>query len=261
MVNRAVPLTRVLAAGVLCGLLVFTAAACAPEPEPVATDPAPAPVPEPEPQPEPEPEPEPTFDMSQHALDDPDSIWVVVNKHRPLDPIDYVPADLVQPNWDANVWGHPLREEAARAAEALLDAAAEAGHPLQIDSGYRAYDLQYELYWNLANASGQDVADLDTARPGYSEHQTGLTMDVGDGVCSLDVCFADQPGGQWVAEHGAEYGFIVRYPFDKQEITGYVPEPWHLRYVGVELALEMRAQGVDTLEEFFGLDAAPGYLE
>jgi D-alanyl-D-alanine carboxypeptidase len=75
----------------------------------------------------------------------------------------------------------------------------------------------------------------------------------------LEVCFADTPEGKWVRDNAHRFGFILRYPADKQAVTGYQFEPWHVRYVGVELAAEMRTTGVTTLEEFFGLPAAPAY--
>ena len=79
--------------------------------------------------------------------------------------------------------------------------------------------------------------------------------------CALDQCFADTPQGTWLAENGWRFGFIVRYPKDKTPITGYEYEPWHMRYVGVDLATEMHKTGVTTLEEFFGLPAAPDYAK
>jgi D-alanyl-D-alanine carboxypeptidase len=78
-------------------------------------------------------------------------------------------------------------------------------------------------------------------------------------VCALDQCFANTPQGQWLAANGWKYGFIVRYPADKTAVTGYEYEPWHMRYVGLDLAAEMHRDGIETLEEFFGLPAAPDY--
>jgi hypothetical protein len=109
--------------------------------------------------------------------------------------------------------------------------------------------------------SGQASADLRSARPGYSEHQTGLAIDISalPENCTLDeTCFADT-AGQWLATNAFKWGVVLRYPSDKTPVTGYEFEPWHYRYVGVALATEMHNTGITTLEEFFGLPAAPTY--
>lgn len=249
-----------LAALLLAGL-ALPLAGCAPEPAP---EPKPAVTPQPraEPSEEPSPEPpaEPEFDRSAHSIDDPASIWVVSNKLRPLSPVDFAPSDLSMPEGVENEFSQPLREPAARAVEGLIAAAAAEGHAVRIISAYRDYDTQVALYDGYVARDGQEAADAYSARPGHSEHQTGLTVDLDDhGACYLAACFGETPAGRWLAEHAADHGFILRYPEGKQEITGFMPEPWHFRYVGPELAREMRATGVVTLEEFFGLPAAPGY--
>lgn len=193
-----------------------------------------------------------TFDRAAHSIDDPDSIWVVVNKLRPLNPPDYVPDDLVEVPV-AHTWDPLLRQEASAAIVAMFDAAAnEAGLELASNSAYRSYTAQENIY---------DGDDLSTARPGYSEHQTGLTMDIGaaSGECSLTQCFGETAEGIWLRENAHRFGFILRYPADKTPVTGYEYEPWHFRFVGAELATEMHDTGVTTLEEFFGLPAAPDY--
>lgn len=193
-----------------------------------------------------------TFDRAAHSIDDPDSIWVVVNKLRPLDPPDYVPGDLVDVPVP-HTWDPLLRQEAADAIVAMFDAAAnEAGLELASNSAYRSYTAQQNIY---------DGDDLSTARPGFSEHQTGLTMDIGavSGECSLTQCFGETAEGIWLRENAYRFGFILRYPADKTAVTGYEYEPWHFRFVGTDLAAEMRDTGVTTLEEFFGLPAAPDY--
>lgn len=202
----------------------------------------------------------PAFDRTAHSVDDPMSIWVVSNKLRPLSPVDFAPNDLVMPQGVENQFAQPLREPAARAAEQFIAAAGAAGHSVWIISAYRDYATQVALYDNYVGRDGQEAADTYSARPGHSEHQTGLALDIDDhGNCYLDACFGETPAGQWLAANAADHGFIVRYPAGKQEVTGFMPEPWHFRYVGPELAQEMRATGVTTLEEFFGLPAAPGY--
>lgn len=229
-----------------------------------ATSPAPAAEPTPERTPEPDP---PPFNHSAHSIDDPYSIWVVTNKLRPLQPPEFYPEDLVVPNIESTN-GQPLREEAARAAESMATAAAQADAPLRLVSAFRSYETQVGVYGNFVSGYGQAFADTTSARPGHSEHQTGLTADFdsasgtdpfGTDACMLDTCFADTPAGQWLRANAAEFGFVERYPNGLEGITGYHYEPWHFRYVGAELALEMRATGVTTLEEFFDLAPAPDY--
>lgn len=193
-----------------------------------------------------------TFDRAARSIDDPASIWVVVNKLRPLEPQDYEPEDLVEV--PVEYTNEPLlRQEASDAVVAMFQAALdEAGLELASNSAYRSYSSQENVY---------DGDDLTTARPGYSEHQTGLTIDIGpiSGECSLEECFGETPEGIWLRDNAWRFGFILRYPADQTAVTGYTFEPWHFRYVGTELAAEMRETGVPTLEQFFGLPPAPDY--
>jgi D-alanyl-D-alanine carboxypeptidase len=209
----------------------------------------------------PEPAVVPTFDRSARSLDDPASLWVVVDKTRPLNPADYAPADLVDVPVP-HVWSPQLRREASDATVALFAAfTAETGLELQSQSSYRSYDTQVDVYNRDVAANGQAFAHTSTARPGTSEHQTGLAIDISalPGNCSLDACFGDTPQGQWLAGNAWHFGFLLRYPADKVAVTGYGYEPWHFRYIGTELAAEMHGTGTTTLEEFFDLPAAPGY--
>lgn len=202
----------------------------------------------------------PAFDATANSTDDPMSIWVVSNKLRPLQPLDFAPTDLVMPEGVENEFAQPLREPAAQAAEAFIAGAADAGLDVRIISAYRDYATQVTLYDSYVARDGQEAADTYSARPGFSEHQTGLVVDLDDhGDCYLSACFGETPAGVWLAEHAAEYGFIVRYPDGKQEVTGFMPEPWHFRFVGTDLAQHLRDTGITTLEEFFGLPAAAGY--
>lgn len=197
---------------------------------------------------------EPAFDKAQYSLDDPASNWVVVNKRRPLQPKTYVPNDLI------SIGGNrQLRRAAADALESMLDGAKAAGYTVTAASAYRSYDRQVVIYNSEVKAYGQTVADSQSARPGTSEHQTGWAVDLASGGCSITDCFGTTPGGKWITDHAAEYGFILRYPAGKQAVTGYRTETWHFRYVGKALAEEMKKQHSLTLEEFFGLPAAPDY--
>lgn len=194
-------------------------------------------------------------------LGDSARIWTVVDKLRPTTPIDYRPASLVQPAGVRNIEGGALRTDAASALTALVAAAHEAGvGEIALESGFRSYQTQQETYGRHFAERGEQ-ADQVSARPGYSEHQLGLGADVVAcaGSCGgLDV-LAGTPQGEWVAAHSWEHGWIVRYVEGATPITGYLPEPWHLRYIGPELARAYYEGGWTSLEEFFGLSPAPGY--
>jgi D-alanyl-D-alanine carboxypeptidase len=187
------------------------------------------------------------LDLTEHSTSDPDSPWVVVNKRRPLDPIDHEP-DLT------TVRGYLVRPDAAPDVAALLDAAGADGVRLTLRSAYRGYPKQEAVYDGWVAQLGAEQADAVSARPGHSEHQTGLGVDVGGTTrpeCDFEACFGETVEGRWVAEHAAEFGMLVRYTRQNSAVTGYAPEPWHLRWVGRELAAHMRATGVTTLEEVF----------
>ncbi|TPV51998.1 M15 family metallopeptidase [Pseudarthrobacter phenanthrenivorans] len=212
----------------------------------------------------PSPTPSPSSALPrQFSLTDPASPWLVVNKHRPLVPAAYVPADLVQPAVTMTASGEAalLNRTTAAAAEAMFAAAARDGVVMVLASGYRSYTTQVATYNSYVAARGQADADTASARPGYSEHQTGWAFDIsdGNGACGFQPCFADQPSAVWAKANGHRFGFVVRYPWMFHPITGYYYEPWHLRYIGVEAATDMVARGIFTLEEYFGVEAAPGY--
>lgn len=197
-------------------------------------------------------------------MTEPTSLWVVINKTRPLTPQNYAPTDLVTPNVPLRVPGNEtmqVRKEVADALETMFAAAKADQASMMLSSGYRSYSYQISLYGGYVNSSGKAAADTYSARPGFSEHQTGLAFDVEpfDQKCDVEQCFADLPAGKWIAAHAYEYGFILRYPADKVAVTGYTYEPWHLRYVGKPLANELHKDRIETLEEFFGLPPAPDY--
>jgi D-alanyl-D-alanine carboxypeptidase len=241
--------------------LVLVLAACAPERVPDASpSPSSSPVAT---LPAPQEKAKSFFDKGRYSIDDPLSIWVVNDKIRPLNPIDYVPPDLVTPN--VPYISSPLmRKEAATALEKMVAAAAaEGAGAIQIQNAYRPYTLQKTIHNRLVAQLGREKAQAQSARPGYSEHQTGLTADlVGrPAVCSIQICFGDTPQGQWIAKNGWRFGFVIRYPEGKTDVTGYIYEPWHVRYVGTYLSTEMHRTGIQTLEEFFGLPPAPDYVD
>lgn len=192
-----------------------------------------------------EPE-EPEFDKEAKSIDDPASLWVIVSKVSPLEPLNYAPTDLVDVGN-----GHQLRREAAEAYQKMVTDARKVGHEIVPLSGYRAYETQQVVYANEVQMYGQETADSQSARPGYSEHQTGLGIDVGGGGCGIEDCFGETAEYQWLRKNAHKYGFIQRYTNGSQDITGYRTEPWHWRFVGKDLAVEMNRQNIQTLEEFF----------
>lgn len=212
----------------------------------------------------PSPTPSPSAALPrQFSLTDPASPWLIVNKHRPLVPANYVPADLVRPSIAMTASGEAslLNSTTAAAAEAMFAAAARDGVTMVLASGYRSYTTQVATYNGYVAARGQADADTASARPGYSEHQTGWAFDIadGNGACGFQPCFADQPSAVWAKANGHRFGFVVRYPWMFHPITGYYYEPWHLRFIGVEAATDMANRGINTVEEYFGVEPAPGY--
>jgi D-alanyl-D-alanine carboxypeptidase len=206
------------------------------------------------------------FDNSRYSLSDLTSPWVVVNKKRPLQPATYRPSSLVVPDMvlRSNITEdeRQIQNVTADALRAMAIDAKKEGITLTLESGFRSYNFQVNLYARYVREQGQAVADTQSARAGYSEHQTGLAADIGGTTepnCNVAQCYSDTVEGKWVAAHAYMYGFIIRYPNGKAPITGYEYEPWHVRYVGSELSAEMRTRGVETMEEFFHLPAAPDY--
>ncbi|HCM51950.1 TPA: hypothetical protein DIS56_02340 [Candidatus Saccharibacteria bacterium] len=197
------------------------------------------------------------FNKNLYSVNDPSSLWAVINKGRIL-PSDYVPANLRQPS-GANS-NQTLRDDAATALERLFSDALISGYDLVLYSGYRSYSYQTTIYNNFVKSQGKQTAEQFSARPGHSEHQSGLAADVSStsGKCTLEQCFTYTAEGKWLAANSYKYGFIIRYPSGKKNITGYEYEPWHLRFVGTDLAAEINKTG-QTLEQFFGLPVYETY--
>ena len=202
-----------------------------------------------------------SFDKTQFSLTDPTSQWLVVNKKRPLDPKTYEPADLTTPDMAVESDAMKVNAQTAAALAIMADAAAKNGIKLIVASAYRSHAEQTTIYDSMVRGYGETEADRQSARPGHSEHQTGWAADLGaeNGKCRIETCFADTPEGAWIAANAHTYGFIIRYPEGKESATGYNYEPWHVRYVGKELAAEMHRTNTQTLEEFFNLPAAATY--
>ena len=141
-----------------------------------------------------------------------------------------------------------LRAEAAAAFEQLCAGAAADGYTILGQSGYRSYSYQEQLYNNYVARDGQAAADTYSARPGFSEHQTGLAMDICNGTLSYTE-FGQTAEYEWAKEHLHEYGFVLHYLPGTEQITGYMTEEWHIRYVGVETATRIHELGI-TLDEY-----------
>ena len=184
----------------------------------------------------------------------PESLQCLVNKMRPFAQKDWAPSDLV------DFEGQQLRAEAAQAARTMMDAAKAEGVTLTVSSAYRSYAVQQQTYQHWVSVNGQKVADQLSARPGYSEHQTGLAIDFSSPEgCRLEECYEDTRAGRWLAKNAQNYGFILRFPKGQQAVTGYLFEPWHYRYLGKDLTARYVASGANTLEEFLGTGTAPDY--
>ena len=161
---------------------------------------------------------------------------LVANKTYSL-PESYNPGDLLS--------------DCAKAFKEMKSAAAKEGLNIWIASGFRSYELQQSLYNRYSDRDGKDAADRYSARPGHSEHQSGLAIDLNE----ISSSFKDTAEGKWVAENCHKYGFILRYPQGKEAQTGYMYEPWHIRYVGVATATNIYNSGL-SLEEYFGITSA-----
>ncbi len=143
-----------------------------------------------------------------------------------------------------------VQDDAINAFYEMQSAAYQEGLELYIVSGYRSYDTQYGLYWGYVESDGQAEADRYSARPGHSEHQTGYAFDLN----WVDYAFANTPEGIWLKDNCWKYGFIIRYPEGKEDVTGYMYEPWHVRWLGKDIAKTVYESGL-TLEEYLGISS------
>lgn len=184
---------------------------------------------------------------------DPTSIDVIVNKKHCIQPVTYAPTDLV------TVRGATLSAKAIDSFSALMAAADAAGQPLSVTSSYRSYQDQVATYNYWVGVSGASGADSYSARPGYSEHQTGFAFDVADADKQFVLSdFIKTPQYQWLQDHAAEFGFIQRYYAGEESVTGYGAEEWHYRYVGTAVAEDMKAKNIKTLEQYWHISGG-GY--
>jgi D-alanyl-D-alanine carboxypeptidase len=179
------------------------------------------------------------YDIPTDGYDD---VKIIVNKYYKV-PDDYAPSDLVL------VDGQKLREEAATAFVEMRNDALREGLKIRAVSGYRAVAYQRSLYNRYLSSDSQESVDRYSARAGYSEHHTGLAVDVFGSKDGLRQ-FVNTPEFPWVRDNCYKYGFIIRYLEETEEITGYESEPWHLRYIGIEASTQMKEEGINNFEEY-----------
>jgi LAS superfamily LD-carboxypeptidase LdcB len=194
------------------------------------------------------------LDSDYHIVRDPYATTVLVNKHNSL-PNTYIPPNLVVPNipftFTEYVPKKLMRHDAALALEQLFAQAKKDNISLFGVSGYRSYDTQADLLARRVQTS--PTANQFIARPGESEHQTGLAIDLTSPSVNYGLVqsFGETREGQWLKENAPNFGFIIRYPLGKESITGYAYEPWHIRYVGIPAAKTISQNGL-TLEDYLG---------
>lgn len=189
------------------------------------------------------------------AVDKSSEYLILVNKDHGLGK-DYHPKDLVKVKStasDRQEQYQKLRKAAAAAFNRLTKAAKKQGYTIKLTSGFRPYSYQKALYNQYIKEDGKNRAEQYSAKPGYSEHQTGLVADVSSPSVNYNLvqAYGTTEEGKWLAKNAHKYGFIIRYLKGKEDITGYEYEPWHLRYVGKDAAREIHKQGL-TLEEYLG---------
>ena len=172
----------------------------------------------------------------------------MVNKYYYLKDT-YVPENLEALDTNYSKGGIYLVKEAKDAFISLVDTAKQEGYTIRAISAYRSFDYQKNLYQSYVNQDGATIADTYSARPGFSDHQTGLVVDVDNRELDFNS-FENTKEFLWMQEHAQDFGFILRYPKGKEDITGYTYESWHYRFVGVELAKKIKASNL-TFDEYY----------
>lgn len=187
-------------------------------------------------------------------INNPTSLLVLVNKTNSL-PENYQPTDLVVPKipfyFTEELPKKLMRKEAAIALAKLFQQATRDGIEIYAASGYRSYQRQKNLFTYYSQQVGENIANQRSARPGQSEHQTGLAIDITSRQVGFLLVehFGETPEGIWLAKNAPKFGFILRYPKGKEQITRYQYEPWHIRYVGGSVAMLIAQKNI-TLEEY-----------
>ncbi|MCI8589040.1 MAG: M15 family metallopeptidase, partial [Bacilli bacterium] len=174
--------------------------------------------------------------------------YILSNKYLSMGE-GYIPENLEQVNNSYTSGNRLLVREARESFERMAQAAKEDGYTIRAMSAYRSYQYQKELYQRYVDQDGVENADTYSARPGFSEHQTGLVVDV-DNAKTVYTKFETTKEFLWMQENASNYGFILRYPKGKENITGYTYESWHYRYVGIDIAKKMKETGL-TFDEYY----------
>lgn len=192
-----------------------------------------------------------------YDVDKDDPLLILVNKDHGIKK-NYVPDGMKNVKYFSPTSideGIQMNADAAEAFDAMCEAAREEGHEVVCTTGYRSYKFQKELYEFYVSQKGEKRANYFSAKPGHSEHQTGLAVDVSSPVINYELAadFINTEDGQWIDKNSYKYGFIVRYPESRKNETGYIYEPWHLRYVGEKYAKRLYDKNI-SLEEFLGED-------
>ena len=239
---------KAIIAGYLAVMAIALAGACTQNPEQEYAEPAPI-----EETQEEDAKADESF-LTDELINDIDSGYLVlVNKSNEIDK-SKMPDDLVGIKYyaaDRSAEGRRMRAAAADAFHRLAEEAKKRDMTIVITTAYRSYEFQSRLYNYYVAADGQEEADKYSAQPGKSEHQTGLAADISSPSVNykLTLDFAESEEGKWLAENAHLFGFIIRYPEGKEELTGYRYEPWHIRYVGLPAAEYMHEHNC-TLEEY-----------
>jgi D-alanyl-D-alanine carboxypeptidase len=192
------------------------------------------------------------YDFYGHIekVKDPNALSVICNKYYQL-PSDFTPEHLKsvpEGYFIADGKTYQLKQNALEAFISMADAAKAEGLSLRIISAYRTNSYQANLYQKYKNNNGQTAADRFSARPGHSEHETGLAIDIND----VAMAFENTKAFSWLTENAHKYGYVLRYPDGKEAITGYMYEPWHYRYLGVEVATQLKQSGL-TYDAYYAM--------
>lgn len=174
--------------------------------------------------------------------------YILVNKYIYMES-DYIPENLEDLDTSYSRSGMKLVKSAKDSLEKMIESAKNDGYTIRVMSSYRSYNYQVNLYNRYVNTDGKEAADTYSARPGFSEHQTGLCVDIDDSKINY-TNFEKSESFKWMQENAHLYGFILRYPEDKTEITGYTYESWHYRYVGKEIATYIKKHNI-TFDEYY----------
>jgi D-alanyl-D-alanine carboxypeptidase len=192
------------------------------------------------------------YDFYGHIekVKDPNALSVICNKYYQL-PSDFTPENLKsvpEGYFVADGKSYQLKQNALDAFITMSDAAKSEGLSLRIISAYRSNSYQANLYQKYKNNNGQTAADRFSARPGHSEHETGLAIDIND----VAQAFENTKEFAWLSENAHKYGYVLRYPEGKETITGYMYEPWHYRYLGAEVATQLKSSGL-TYDAYYAM--------